>query len=173
MSHTQFLYRHIFLLVYIYTLRFEISGTASCGTTDSLIVLDLASPPDSDRLLLANLQGAPPSAQETECADTTWLLQKPKPPVFAHQEWQPPSLASRHTEQTASASNSTIGGSNLRLAILMTTALSSNHRRFSVQHFFGQQMSKVYFAGRPSNVSRAVLNNCMANLHGFPLSGMQ
>ena len=50
--------------------------------------------------------------------------------MFAHQERQPPSLASQHIEQTASASISTVSGSNLRLAIFMTTALSDDHGRF-------------------------------------------
>ena len=128
--------------------------------------MDLVSRRNSDRVLLANFPGAPPSTQ----ADATLLLQKPKPSAFVHQDWQPPSLASQHIEPTASASNFTLGGSNFRLAIFMTTALSINHRRVSVQSVFGHRMSKAYFVGRPSNVSRVVLNNCMASLHGFSLS---
>ena len=84
----------------------------------------------------ANVPGAPLFAQETECADTTVLLQKPRPRAFAHQEWQPLSFASQHIERTASSSHFTVSGSNLRLAIFMTTALSENHRRFSVQNVF-------------------------------------
>ena len=102
------------------------------------------------------ISGAPPFAQKTECADTTVLFQKPGPRAFAHQEWQPLSLASQHIERTDSSFNFTVSGSNLRLAIFMTTALSEDHRSFfncwenAIQNFkFLRDADLVLHAPRP------------------------